>query len=382
MATYTYKSRKSQPNKSGDESQNAQVRGHASRRRSTIPPLLQGVVSDQTVPPLSQPKMPTNQAIAPAIQSTDISVAFFRSPDYGSQAHDTKEEEEEEQEVSADKPAAINISTPIQVAIPIASTALTSHDEVLEEEGAGGLPVAEPTAPMVNSPIPEIAEGETISLPDIIYPDVVGITSHDKISPMLGNTSTISVGGPTPSGFGLTSLYMGSMTNIKVSKVLGTYFVVAMHKNSIKYSARASTGPASQVDIPSSSAATLKDSNWKQAASDLTPNMSDLNGRPPRTKFWAKDLTLKHEKFHADEYSKFSTAGVTQAMTWLGAKTASSVAGVQTLVGKVPQRVVTSVKAAMTFPSKEERAYGDGASSYTARANAITTKGTAGKYPK
>lgn len=46
----------------------------------------------------------------------------------------------------------------------------------------------------------------------------------------------------------------------------------------------------------------VKDTNWDQVVADLTP---DSTGQPPRKKFWAQDLTEKHEQFHArDDISK------------------------------------------------------------------------------
>src|SRR5262249_681581 len=121
--------------------------------------------------------------------------------------------------------------------------------------------------------------------------------------------------------------------------------------------------------------------NYPTVVSDLTPDMTDLNGRPPRTTFWAEDLCIKHERFHADEDVVHGRAGVVAAQAWLNTKTASSVAQVNTLLGAVPGRVAATVSAAMSFPGREERAYGDGAPLYLARANAIKAKGDAGQYP-
>jgi hypothetical protein len=59
---------------------------------------------------------------------------------------------------------------------------------------------------------------------------------------------------------------------------------------------------------------------------------------------------------------------------------------VATLIAQVPARVITASQAAVgTLDEKESRAYGDGAPSYQARADAIRTKGAlgtaAGGYP-
>jgi len=68
-----------------------------------------------------------------------------------------------------------------------------------------------------------------------------------------------------------------------------------------------------------------------------------------------------------------------RAQTWLNGHTANSVADVQNLLTQVPAKVLTK-ELSLLFPGAESRAYGNGAPAYTARANAITTKGNAGKY--
>ena len=108
--------------------------------------------------------------------------------------------------------------------------------------------------------------------------------------------------------------------------------------------------------------------------------MADLGGRPPRTKFWAQDLTIVHEQFHVTERRGFATIGVNDAQTWLNAQTASSAADVQALLAQVPAKVIATSDSKAN-PGKENRAYGAGAAAYATRANAITTKGNAGQYP-
>ena len=109
--------------------------------------------------------------------------------------------------------------------------------------------------------------------------------------------------------------------------------------------------------------------------SDLTPDMGDLNGRPPRTQFWAKDLTETHEQFHANDRKTRAPAALRVASNWLGTQQAATAADVGTLLGQVPGRMVADVSAGMTMPGKEERAYGDGAGAYSRRANAIWALG-------
>jgi hypothetical protein len=108
--------------------------------------------------------------------------------------------------------------------------------------------------------------------------------------------------------------------------------------------------------------------------------MSDENGRPPRNQFWAQDLTIRHERFHAQEDFNFGGQGVTSAQAWLNTKTAGNVAAARSLLNQVPGRVANTVATGMAFPGLEERAYGDGAQAYLARATAIKTKGDANGY--
>jgi hypothetical protein len=125
----------------------------------------------------------------------------------------------------------------------------------------------------------------------------------------------------------------------------------------------------------------ITSTNYTSAASDLTPNMSDLKGRPPRNSLWASDLTIIHEQFHVSERKTHGGRGVTNAQAWLNTQTASSAADVQNLLTQVPGKVIATSQAAMTMPGKEERAYIAGAPLYSARAVAIKAKGDAGGYP-
>ena len=47
------------------------------------------------------------------------------------------------------------------------------------------------------------------------------------------------------------------------------------------------TGPGGETNIASDSDAAITHSNYTQVANDLTPNMGDLGGRPPRSNFWS-----------------------------------------------------------------------------------------------
>jgi hypothetical protein len=227
------------------------------------------------------------------------------------------------------------------------------------------------------APVPaDAAEGETVALPDITVPDALEVAETDAVASGLTYAGSIAQSGAV-SPFGATSWASFTLTGITVTAASGTYTVRATLQNPITFNV-ASGG---RTNIASDADAALTAANYATAASDLTPNMSDLNGRPPRTQFWAEDLTIRHERFHANERFGFAQSGLTAVQAWLNTQTAGSVADVQSLLNQVPGRVIASSQAAMPFPAKEERAYGDGVPLYKARADSIKTKGAAGTYP-
>jgi hypothetical protein len=224
------------------------------------------------------------------------------------------------------------------------------------------------TAPIVDT-------GQTASLPDMVMPPSVDAQDTDAVAGALTYAPSITQSG-TVSPFGATSWATFNLTGISVTSNPGSFAVQATIQNPITFNV-ASGG---RTDLPSENDLSINSANYQTAASDLTPNMSDLNGRPLRTQFWAEDLTIRHEHFHAAERQTFGGQGVTTAQAWLNTQSASSVGDVQSLLTQVPGRVIGVSQAAMPFPAKEERAYGDGAPLYKARADAIQAKGDRGGY--
>jgi phage tail protein X len=209
------------------------------------------------------------------------------------------------------------------------------------------------------------------------------------ISSTIGYKTTVEPGGATPSGFGVTRS-TPSWKNVKISSSFGTIFnrgtytVTATFDYRVRYQVRATQGPQNQVDIASDSDADIKPHNYLFVAKDLTPDMGDLNGRPRRRKYWSKDITLKHEKYHATDRSTFGADGATAAKRWLNTQKSSSSSHVKdTLMEQALDEGMKVVNLRMNAPpGKEQRAYGDGAPEYTARATSIKTKGDAGDYGK
>jgi hypothetical protein len=245
--------------------------------------------------------------------------------------------------------------------------------------------------------VPDVPpDGGPVTLPDLIMPDSLAVIDQDTVASTLSYAATVSQTGAV-SPFGATSWATFNMTGIVVTPhpapppapapgpgapapapaPPGRFDVTATVSNPITFNV-ASGG---RTNIASATDPAITHANFPTVASDLTPNMGDLGGRPPRTLFWASDLTVVHERFHVTERRRFGAAGVTVAQTWLNGQTAGSVADVNALLAQVPSKVIAHSQANMTMPGKEQRAYGAGAAAYLARANAVTARGTAGQYP-
>ena len=143
-----------------------------------------------------------------------------------------------------------------------------------------------------------------------------------------------------------------------------------------------------RTDIASDADADITQTNYTKVVSDLTPSptavknaTTDLyKNQPPRTKFWAEDLTLKHERFHAAEDVKFGKQGAEIARDWLNTQAVSKIEDLDPLIVTARDKVSDKIKLEMAVPRSEDDAYNDGAPDYTARAQAIKTKGDANGY--
>jgi hypothetical protein len=164
----------------------------------------------------------------------------------------------------------------------------------------------------------------------------------------------------------------------------GTFLVELVIDNVITFWVAGGT----RKNIASDADPNITQTNYPTVVSDLTPSpravhtggLDLLKNQPPRSQFWAEDLTIIHERFHADENEKFGREGAIAARDWLEGQTAQNLNEVQALVGRVAPMVAQRINAAMTPPGVEQRAYDHGAADYTARARAIKTKGDARGY--
>jgi hypothetical protein len=247
----------------------------------------------------------------------------------------------------------------------------------------------EPPSPEAETSSPVERDNNTLYIAQMGGPTGTKETTQtaDAVSATFAYSGAPTRGGVTlgAGDFGLTKGHVNPFSNVVITAGAGKFTVTADLKQTVNWDTRATTGPDGQVNIMSETDAALTSANYAQAAADLTPNMTDLKGRPPRTKFWSKDLTEKHETFHADERVDFVKTAAPTAQTWLATQNAAKKEDVPALLDTAWNDKIFKPWDKFTDPpGVEERAYTDGAPSYKARADAIKAKGdkgVAGGYP-
>ncbi|HVF67780.1 MAG TPA: hypothetical protein VM914_08965 [Pyrinomonadaceae bacterium] len=226
-------------------------------------------------------------------------------------------------------------------------------------------------------------EGATRYFSDI-EPAAAG-ESQDAIATSLTYTPSVKKDTPpsSPGKFGLTApvIFVNRSSADAGDKVFNVKLVV---DNKITYWVH----DGGRTDIASDSDGDITQTNYTKVVSDLTPSpaavknaTTDLyKNQPPRTKYWAEDLTLKHERFHCADDVKFGSQGAAMARDWLNTKAVSKIEDLDPLIAAARDKVSDKIKLEMALPGSENRAYDDGAPSYTARAQAVKTKGDANGY--
>ena len=233
----------------------------------------------------------------------------------------------------------------------------------------------------------EAAEGRPVRLPDIRLAQSERMGTTDGISAFLSYTGSVENrrGGLPPSEeeFGVTWWADVDLTDITAFRIplLGGYVVKATIVHKVTWEVRDGEGPTGQADVKSPTDPVLTKANHQQAADDLTPVMTDLNGRPPRERFWSRGITQRHERYHADEAREKGEEGGLWASQWLEKQTAGTLKEVHDLLWGARSHVVSYTRANTEFPGNEQRAYGDGVEEYRALAAAIRARGAAGGYP-
>jgi hypothetical protein len=239
--------------------------------------------------------------------------------------------------------------------------------------------LAQTTVNELAESIHEPQEGETVHLPDIVLPPIIANQPADTIADnTLSYNPTITQSGPPPIPFGETFPNNFIISGIAVTKGILTYDVTATVDHPITFQVTS----GENTNISSDTDPNITQDNYCTVASDLTPYTDDLNGRPPRSQFWAEDLTIRHEQFHAAEAVTHATSIVKIAQNWLNGQTAFTISAVKDHLSQALARIAATVSRAMSYPGREYRAYGDGAPSYLARATTIKMKGDAKGYPE
>lgn len=251
--------------------------------------------------------------------------------------------------------------------------------EIPRGEQAGG---PEPTGGQPVAPTGEPAPGEEASTTLGDLPAEPMISNQDKVSPSISFTGAITQGGValTATEFG-KCVSLPTLKNITLTRRKGAIKVTADYELKTTWDTMKGTGPSSQVNLADEDSPALTAANYPTAVSDLTPDVSSEGGRPPRTQFWAQDLTERHEKRHARHHQREARTGLKAALKWLGKQTATTGPEVSTLLQTMQQKITAYVIANAIGLPGELVAYADGVSSYKARAKAIKAKGDKGGYP-
>ncbi len=127
-----------------------------------------------------------------------------------------------------------------------------------------------------------------------------------------------------------------------------------------------------RTNIASDSDPAITQKNYPSVVADLTPapapvvhnKLQIMKNQPFRDHFWARDLTIRHERFHSDEDDGFGAQGVQAAQAWLNTQTANSDQQMKNLLLNVVPIVGKTVMAGRAVPADEQRAYDNGAPLY------------------
>jgi hypothetical protein len=233
----------------------------------------------------------------------------------------------------------------------------------------------------------EPREGETVRFPSNMLQAAALPGQSDSIAATFGYSGSITeVPAPAkPTKFGDTlPFYEFASPGPTATPSNGTFTITGTINARITFWVDGGT----RRDIASDTDPNITQANYPDVVRDLTPSPAAVNkggtslfkNQPPRKGFWAKDLTIKHERFHGREDVKFGKVGLDQAQKWLNNQTAKDLDAVGDLLNHINPMITKTVDAAMALPGRENRAYADGAQEYGSRAQAIKTKGDAKGY--
>jgi hypothetical protein len=182
------------------------------------------------------------------------------------------------------------------------------------------------------------------------------------------------------SDFGITTFNRPTYTARSWSRERGAFVVKATLAADITVKVRPTLGPNGQISIEGDDDTDITSANYPAIVQDLAPIPGKPEAGSPCTHFWARDLTLEHEHFHAGEDEHYGKEGAESAQGQLNGLRAKDAAAVDALLDRVPDFILGNVGANMG-PAAERRAYSHVSPDYQARADAIKKKGDRGKYP-
>jgi hypothetical protein len=260
-------------------------------------------------------------------------------------------------------------------------------------DSGGGSPGRSKTAAHreAASSLPAERDGDTLYIAQMGGPSAVVSTTGaaDTVLPTFAYAPTTIRGAPLGAGdFGVTFSHLNPFSDVLITPApfAGVFTVTAGLKHDLTWDTRTDQGPEHQVNIMSPTDTKLTRTNYPHAVTSLTPDMTDLKGRPPRTGFWSRDLTEKHEGFHVTDFIASARKEANDAAIWVAGQGAATRHDVLGLLKTARDKAANAVSILPQSPSFEEHAYSQGAPDYKARADAIKAKGdkgtaAAGGYP-
>lgn len=117
---------------------------------------------------------------------------------------------------------------------------------------------------------------------------------------------------------------------------------------------------------------------------DLTPGPG-VPCRSPRMKYWCKDLTIKHEQFHIQDWIGAFRDYRPTAEALLNGQSASSREDALSKADDAISNMITDVNSYMGSGNScdaEVRAYAEGEQSYRARTAGVRGRAAAEKWPQ
>ncbi len=143
-----------------------------------------------------------------------------------------------------------------------------------------------------------------------------GLVRGDAVNSSLSFGSSVSGGHtPPPNSFG-EEVPTVSVDHISCTRAGG----LALVRARIFVACRWGVQSLGNTNVSGGSDPAVTSNTWKKIVADLTP---DARGEPWRKAYWARDITARHEQFHANDDIGRAQRYVPTAQTWLNRQTIS-----------------------------------------------------------